>query len=70
MQGYGPLGRVKNGTRMWQMMKILHSMHIDGLRGCRMSTRGYSGPAEGLSAETVAIQVGFSSECSLRTSQQ
>jgi hypothetical protein len=61
---YVPLRKVKNGTRKWQMMEILHVMHSHGHRGCKISTRGYSGPASGLSAETVAIQVRFSSECS------
>jgi hypothetical protein len=39
MQGYRPLGKVKNRTRMWQMTKILHSLHIHGYGGCRMLTR-------------------------------
>lgn len=64
MQRYGPLGKVKNRTRMWQVMKILHSMHIHGHPCCRMFTRSYSEPAEGLSAETVAIQIRFSRKCS------
>jgi hypothetical protein len=62
--GYVPLRKVKNRTRKWHMMEILHSMYIHVHRDCRISTRGYSGPANGLSAEIVAIKVRFSSECS------
>jgi hypothetical protein len=64
MQGYVPLKKVKNLTRKWQMMEILHGMHIHGHRGSRIFTRGYNGPANGLSAETAANQFRFSSECS------
>jgi hypothetical protein len=64
MQGYVPLRKVKNVARKWQMMEILHSMHIHGHCGCRISTRGYNVPANRLSAENAANQFRFSSEYS------
>lgn len=60
MQTYGPLGEVKSGTGIWQMMKTLHSVHTHRRRGCIIPMRVYNGTMEGLSAKAVATGVRFS----------